>query len=57
MYLVRNRKRLSTSSTGTRKHIKKLAEENDVTRNAVTVMLKYALNKIEQSFDEEGNKK
>ncbi len=36
---------------------KKIAEENDVTRNAVTEMLKYALNKIEQSFDEEGNKK
>ena len=36
---------------------KQIANENGVKKNAVTGMLKYALNKIEQNFDEDGGKR
>lgn len=36
---------------------KQIANENGVKKNAVTGMLKYALNKIEQNFDEDGKLK
>ena len=36
---------------------KQIAKENGVKRNAVTEILKYALNKIEKNFDEDGRKR
>ena len=36
---------------------KQIANENGVKKNAVTELLKYALNKIEQNFDEDGKLK
>ena len=39
------------------KHINQIAKENGVKRNAVTEILKYALNKIEKNYDEDGKKR
>ena len=36
---------------------KQIAKENGVKRNAVTEILKYALNKIEKNYDEDGKKR
>ena len=36
---------------------KQIAKENGVKRNAVTEILKYALNKIEKNFDKDGRKR
>ena len=50
-------KKVVTAYYWNQKTHKQIANENGVKKNAVTGMLKYALNKIEQNFDEDGGKR
>ena len=56
MYLVISRKVVQEFYWNQKTH-KQIAKENGVKRNAVTEILKYALNKIEKNYDEDGKKR